>query len=257
MSDKYSEKWEPVVQEYQLQKQINSLLTYAEFCKNREISAASLSKAMKFFGIKSEARGGKITDPNRHRTLNLYKFDGNMLGDGSLLYSCKNKDRYPCYSHSCKYLDYIEWLTQNTELLQNRPIWTRSYFDKRTSKSYTCYWTKSLSSLFLKEQLARWYPDGTKKIPEDLQMNEEVLLHWYLDDGSLASKGGIYFAADDSSFDEAEEIRSKVENFLNLKVTIHVNDGNPRLYIRSRDTKEFLAIIGDCPVPSYMYKWGG
>lgn len=129
-----------------------------------------------------------------HSTVDMYKFDGNLLGDGSLINSNKNKSSHFSFVFNNKHQTYLEWLSERLVLLTGRPIWNRSYFDKRTTKWYYCYWMRSLSSSFLSAQYKRWYPNGVKIIPDDINVNADFLLHFFLDDGSRASNGAYYLA---------------------------------------------------------------
>ena len=181
-------------------------------------------------------------------------FDGNMLGDGCIVY--KNKTcKAPRYIHYSKHPSYLSWLSTNLSYLENRPIWNKTYKDNRTHKVYECYWMGTKSGMFFRKQRERWYVGSKKILPKDLIVDKRLLLHWYLDDGSKATKGGLYFAADDLTFEEVSELKSKIDVYTNLTVGIHSNQGNPRIYIRKKDVKDFYSIIGDCTVSSFAYKW--
>lgn len=182
------------------------------------------------------------------------RFDGNMLGDGSIIYKSKTTSA-PRYLHYSKHKEYLAWLSTKLNYLRNRPTWDKIYFDNRTQKTYYCYWMGTKSSLFFKKQRERWYIGSKKRLPEDLKVDNLLLLHWFLDDGSKATKGGIYFAADDLSFEEANSLNSKVSKYLNIQTSVHNNQGNPRIYIWKKDVKDFYNIIGTCPVDCFNYKW--
>lgn len=182
------------------------------------------------------------------------RFDGNMLGDSSIVYK-NNKTSAPRYLHYSKHKEYLLWLSKVTSYFQDRPIWDKFQFDKRTNKTYYSYYMGTKSSELFKQQKERWYKKGKKIVPFDIKIDNLLLLHWFLDDGSKASKGGIYFAVDGFSFEEAESLSSKVNSYTNVKTSVHVNQGNPRVYIWKKDVKDFYSIIGACPVSSFNYKW--
>lgn len=182
------------------------------------------------------------------------RFDGNMLGDSSIIYK-NSKAPNPRYLHYSKHKEYLLWLSNVTNYFQNRPIWNIARFDKRTNKTYYAHYIGTKSGEFFKQQRQRWYQGGKKIVPSDIKIDNLLLLHWFLDDGSKASQGGIYFAVDGFSFEEAESLSSKVNKYTNVKTSVHVNQGNPRIYIWKRDVKDFYNIIGACPVSSFNYKW--
>jgi len=41
----------------------------------------------------------------------------------------------------------------------------------------------------LKAQRDRWYPEGKKRVPSDIILTPEVILHWYMGDGTVGCKG--------------------------------------------------------------------
>jgi hypothetical protein len=191
-------------------------------------------------------------------SIELQQFDGNMLGDGSLIFKTKGVGN-PRYVHNSKYSEYLAWLHQNLAFMQGRPIWKRDYFDKRTEKVYSCYWSASLTFPEFLKQRNRWYRSGEsrKQLPKDLKIDKTLLLHWYLDDGSLATKGGVYFAADDFTYKEVDELKGKIENFLGYQLGIHKNEKNFRIYIPKKNASNFFKLIGKCPVNCFSYKWCG
>lgn len=187
-----------------------------------------------------------------HNQVDLNIFDAHVLGDGSILQIGK-KQKYPNFAFYSNHKSYLEWLSERFVILKQRPIWSRSYLDKRTNKQYTGYWMRSLSSRFLDVQYKRWYPKGVKELPMDINVNAEFLLHFFLDDGSRASNGAFYLAMDAISASGTQLLRSKVESLVNSKVSIHRNGKGFRLYIPKRSN--FLDVIGACPVKEFEYKW--
>lgn len=49
------------------------------------------------------------------------------------------------------------------------------------------FYSYRVSSVLFKSFYDRWYPHGSIKVsvPEDLELNPTVCLHWYMGDGSL------------------------------------------------------------------------
>jgi hypothetical protein len=182
-------------------------------------------------------------------------FDAHMIGDGSLLYRHKD-DKNPSMTITNKHSNYLKWISTELEILSNRPVWNRTYLDKRTKKTYTCFHIIALQCPKFTKEYSRWYTnEGQKDIPLDINVSKEFLLHWYLDDGSLGSSGGVYFAVDSYSLERIINLQNKLEVLTGFKIGIHKNGKGHRLYISKKYSEEFFQFIGACPVKEYEYKW--
>jgi len=111
--------------------------------------------------------------------------DGLLLGDGCLTKDKRVKGN-AYYQHGDKHKNYIEWLRQQfiDEGLECSRIYRKEHkrFNSVTyhfiTKPYPC----------LTEQYLRWYPEGKKIVPKDLELTPIVCLHWYIGDGSLIKR---------------------------------------------------------------------
>ena len=183
-------------------------------------------------------------------------FDAHMIGDGSLIYRHKNRDKHPSFSMCNKQEQYLIWLTTQMEIFNERPVWCRSAVDKRTGNLSECYYLIALQRPEFSIEYQRWYSNnGAKNIPLDVNVSKEFLLHWYIDDGSLATHGGIYFAVDSYSRNRIEHLRDKLEVLTGCKIGIHKNGKGFRLYFAKKYREKFFNFIGPCPVVEYEYKW--
>lgn len=182
--------------------------------------------------------------------------DGHLLGDGSVFKT--GKDRIHCvYAHACVKAEYLNWLVSSTYFLSDRKIYEYNVFDKRTLKVYNRYQIKSLSHEVFTKARQRWYPDGKKILPKDLVISRRGLLRFYMDDGSW-HKNGMYLATNDFSVDDVCTLQEKITKFCGFQLGIHKTgkEGVYKLFIRKKDRKQFIDIIGFCPVSCYSYKWG-
>lgn len=182
-------------------------------------------------------------------------FDAHLIGDGSLLYRTK-ACKFPSFTLTNKHKSYLEWVSSQMDIFKDRPIWKRSYFDTRTNKTYECYHMVALLRKEFLLEYQRAYTNGVKDIPIDINVSREFLLHWYLDDGSLATMGGIYLAVDSYSLERINILKEKLEQLVNVKFSVHKNGKGHRLYLPKKHRETFLSFIGDCPVNEYLYKWG-
>jgi hypothetical protein len=131
-------------------------------------------------------------------------FVGELLGDGSI-------SKEGRYCHTNKHREYIEFL-KNKMNLNGYYVWIKDnkYFDLRTSRYY--YRTVLKTYSVFKNVRQQWYPFGKKRVPLDIRIDEEVLLHWIMGDGSI-SKNGQSFRLATGGFDRESILilKSKLE----------------------------------------------
>jgi hypothetical protein len=189
------------------------------------------------------------------------RIDGMVLGDACLHFYKKSR-KTPGHTHSSKHKEYLEWLSSVVPYFVGRPIWFIDVYDKRTTKTYPRHWMRSLVNEDVTNAHARWYPEGKKRLPEELTITPLLLLHWFLDDGSVVDglsgrrkTRGLYLASDDFTLEECERLASWIERDTGIPVKPHKNDANHRLYVPARYADGFLELIGPCPVNCFAYKW--
>lgn len=189
--------------------------------------------------------------------------DGMMLGDGHLL-----RIRPPSINSgfstclSSKQDGFIDWIGSFFE----RDGIRFSKYSKKNSWPNT--YATILSTRKLKEFTLirnRWYPDGDKIIPLDLELTPIVCLAWYMSDGTRHKQGGFTIATNGFTFSDANILVNKlIEIGISSKIRTHNSRGQgfskvsvdrPVLYIPRKESFRFSEFMGDCPVPSLSYKW--
>ncbi len=103
--------------------------------------------------------------------------DGMLLGDGKL-----NRQPQLSTSQTCEELVRLKYmaltgLTSGTGVTVLPKVCSDG-LDRRDQTSFyssTCIWTR--------QERARWYPDGIKRVPADLALTDLTLAVWYMDDG--------------------------------------------------------------------------
>jgi hypothetical protein len=117
-------------------------------------------------------------------------------------------------------------------------------------------YTKNYPDLY--EYRLKWYAEGKKILPDDLELSPGVCLHWYIGDGNLRKDDGrlnLYTLA----FTEKEVIR--LINLLDkkgLKANMSFHHGKSFIYFPKSEAHKFLDYIGPCPKElqeTYGYKW--
>jgi hypothetical protein len=192
---------------------------------------------------------------------------GHLLGDGSIFVTGRDCNRDATFNFVTKHEEYGQWLVNNTESFAACTLQIRDPYDKRTNKSYHRVSFRTPSNKLFTELRAKWYPQGTKIVPQDLILTKRLILRWYMDDGNWHERG-IYFNTQGFDQESTEFLRSQLSKFTGLKVTIQKHSINRyRLFVPIRGTGsgnsstnnnvgKFFEIIGECPVSCLRHRWG-
>ena len=178
--------------------------------------------------------------------------DGELMGDGCL----PSYSKYSAYfRYSSKYLEYIQYVS---DTLNSFGIKQSGKICKRYYKEMDCY-SYHYASLSYAELLPirkRWYPEGKKIIPKDLELTPLVLRQEMIGDGSLhhPKRQRPYITLHTEGFpvSDVEWLVNQL-NSLDFKSTIQY--ANNIIGISTKSTKQFLDYIGNCPVNCYQYKF--
>lgn len=225
-------------------------------------SAETIRQNLKNFGI-------PIHEPNYHAHqqkifLNETQINylyGAMLGDGSLSKTTRNVNSQ--FSYTSKSHQHVEYVSKPfSDILYKEGIKYLSYFDKRTGKSYERYTFRTKVDVGFENERKIWYPDGTKHIPNNLKLNSEICLIWYIGDGGICNNKhsqNIKLSTQCFKKEEQEDILLPQLSDFNaklMKADIGL-DGEEQYYIYIPHIKmlDFLNYIGDCPFDDYLYKW--
>jgi len=181
--------------------------------------------------------------------------EGCLLGDGHLELHKNGKNASFIYNSSSKeHVEYVhnfflEYCTDNYQKVHRR-----EYFDNRTNKTYVTYGFKTKSLPFFTKEHDRFYVNRVKIVPRDLEMNNKLLLFWYVGDGELDSVYG-YIKLHTNSF-KYEEILFLCEILSKYGAKPQKKKENEYLIsIPRKKVKSFLKYIGTCPINDYLHKW--
>jgi len=211
-------------------------------------------------------------------TLDLDVINGCLLGDGFLgVWNKQSNSSYPCFCKKNIYRDHVEWVGKIIfpNNWKTRIKKCEEWRPKLKNKKYIIYQLRSLSHKELLPLYRKWYPEqsGFKKIvPADIEINEIVLLHWFLDDGSShlrirkyknhwtqkKKQIRIVFCSESFIKKDQEMLCDKIhKQFPVLTPNLHkVKFGaGYRIGIPQSQAQTFFDIIGPSPVPSLGYKW--
>jgi hypothetical protein len=186
----------------------------------------------------------------------IYSLSGFLLGDGSLSVNTNGKNAR--YTHSTKYEEYAYYIiAQLKDLTFTQEI--KPYIFKQVNGTLS-YIYKFASHVHreLTPIWQEWYKDRIKIVPETLEITQNILLNWFMDDGGLNWQAGpgytlsnIRLHSDGFSDKDRDILKEKLQV---LGIYSSVNKrGN--ILIAKKYSELFFSYIGECPVKCYSYKW--
>lgn len=198
------------------------------------------------------------------KDLKLTKFQrevlvGLLLGDGHLETQDNGRTYRLKIEYGEKQKDYAFWVW---EVFKN---WTNMSSPKikvrksKLGKVNKSYYFNTYSHGAFRFYAHQFYPkNGGKKIPNIIHklITPVSLAVWFMDDGSLKStKHKTYhIAANSRSKSELKLIQKVLEDKFNVRITLHRQYDNWRIYIKTESAKKFKETIADYIIPSMKYK---
>jgi len=108
---------------------------------------------------------------------------GLMLGDGCLYRRKPTHTPYLSITRQLQDLDYLEWTADLFRDFMKRPVKTGEVYDERTGKTYQNAILVTRRASIFRDYYEKWYPNGVKVVPQDLEFTPLILAVWFLDDG--------------------------------------------------------------------------
>lgn len=192
---------------------------------------------------------------------------GELLGDGSI--TCYNENRKHDYYFSInvvskEHLIYLKKCLPYNLFSDNAPYFSPSKLRIRNNRilnEQNIWAMKSKSHPVFTELRKKWYPNGIKIIPKDLQLNPTICFHWYIGDGTLVNRYTKYnpciFLHTDGFKEENVDFLIDLLNNLKFISTKQTDYRTNRFFIRisTKSTLDFLRWIGEPKISDYSYKW--
>lgn len=177
--------------------------------------------------------------------------DGLILSDANIQRGTSHATRL-CQTFSAR---YGEWSNKIKEDLGKLGIKSRitkqRYFDRRTNKIYRTLLLQTKFYPQFHEFRNRWYSNGKKIVPHDLNLNNIVIKNWFLGDGGRPHET-IQLSTDNFDEDSVNILLVKLEE---LGYKFRYTSGRLHLYKKS-SVKEFIELVGEVP-SCFSYKIGG
>lgn len=177
-------------------------------------------------------------------------FDGLLLGDGSIPF---RKSGCRSYTQSCKYEEYLKYIEKRAEKLgiTCSPINSRWTNDSRCkNKGYFESLLQSHRYKTFEILRKRWYNRRKKVIPEDVRINRDSMLQFYLGDGSFYRN--IILCTNGFRIKELKILQTILNKKLHILTKITKDH---MLVLKKSDSFKFIKYIGKSPVQCYQYKW--
>lgn len=179
--------------------------------------------------------------------------EGLLLGDGCIA-SRKNGSAH--YIHSDSDKEYLIWLKNKLESL-GLPCSNKIYKNSPTTgfpsaRPTSIFYLDSMCTAELETIYEKWYPDGKKQIPDDLEITPTILKNWYIGDGWF-SNGRLAITC---SFDR--EGKQRLVSQINEQTPIEAHNTKEGVQIPRISHKVFFKYIlsqeQEVP-PEYEYKF--
>ena len=173
---------------------------------------------------------------------------GSILGDGYLRVIKGRRNAFLEINNSVKQKEYVDWKYNQLKSIVKSPPKSRRSNGNRVAYRFYTRQHPELTGLW-----QRFYKNGCKTIPDNLQLNPIILAVWFMDDGSKCRLSDIYLNT--KQFDDESQRRLIYAlNELGLKVRLNKD----KIYHRIRFIKSSLPKLNNLIerhiIPSMRYK---
>lgn len=170
-----------------------------------------------------------------------------LLGDGTITKS-KSRFRMKMKLASREYVEFLAnrfmpWSRPVKEIKKKAIRRCGSKIIELTDKfNFQCEFWSVQHNLF-GDLRNKWYSDGVKIVPIDLQINETILAHWFFQDGSTNPRArNAYIWTLGFSVREVTFLQGKLEEmgFVN---SVHLNRERPYLQIHAASFDKLMTVL--------------
>ena len=190
---------------------------------------------------------------------------GLLLGDGCLRKKLKSKNATLVVKRAQADYDYSKYHVDIFgDYVTASGLKQLIKFDKRNNKNYyACeYALKACEELL--DYYNRWYPDGKKIVPRDLELNGEIIATWFCDDGTIKKSKNNYFdisfATNGFSIEDVDYLQKLLSDRYQVRIGICKAKNNQRtIHLSDYATRRLIVDI-DPYFPKGMErkrKWEG
>lgn len=242
-------------------KEQRSTMNIAQLCGVRH---SQILYWLERHGIERRTTGEGVHLATGHHfeafTSELHQFlDGSLLGDGGLTHS---RNPSAVYKQKSKFKNYAAWVRNefarwNVDLSAPKLV-TNTDDGVRNCLFSMTYSVCSKSYSDLKDEYERWYPEGIKIVPCDLQFSPELVLKWYCDDGSYDPPCRVILCTNCFSKSDVLFLKERFENIGIPSVLYESKKGSNQwlIAINKPGHDAFFDYIGhQAPIPEMAHKF--
>jgi len=187
----------------------------------------------------------------------ISKLVGNLLGDGSLAMTHTSVNPLFIFTQALKGFEYV-WYIFNS-LAPYCIVYPRLEFNKRKGKTHATLRVHTRSYPQLHTLLDLFYVKVNGKLVKTIDytllpyLDEIVLAHWAMDDGTK-SYNGFRLYTNSFSFEEAYKLVAMLHYRFGLNCTVQRANNQPVISVRTASMPLFRSLVQPHFVPSMMYK---
>lgn len=190
-------------------------------------------------------------------------FDGLLLGDGH--YVKMNSAGLTSALSVSQCLENASWLEKvrsdlskcgvKSELTRQEPK-TRILRNGKVMRAGTSFLLRTPTYRTLKPERFRWYPNGKKVVPRDLDVSQPITLaNWHMGDGcAYAPRSMVVLSTCCFTAQDVQWLSDQLLLKLGLKSNVVFSKGYPVLELYTRSAERFLEIVRPLCVPCFDYK---
>jgi len=179
----------------------------------------------------------------------LAALDGCLLGDGSYIQQSMHSASFSlgqCVGHT-------DWIYSLKKLFDDEHVGNNmKIYDQRNEVKI---WTYSYIEFVSERQ--RWYPNGKKIVPENINLSDPVILaNWHMGDGNVSTpRGRLEVKLHTNGFTE-KDVQLLSDKFDDIGIHNFINHwrGQPILVLQHKNAARFLDMIRPLMVPCFEYK---
>lgn len=177
---------------------------------------------------------------------------GELLGDMCVF---PNSSYTAHIAYASKYKEYVVWLSN---FLNGYNFKQAGVIRPYVHENCVTYQYESCASEYLMTVRKKWYPNGIKIVPRDIELTPLVCRQFYIGDGCLhhsrTSNRSDSCGLATCGFTK-EDVLFLVDKLNKLGFSCKRQDRSNKIGIATTSTKAFLDYITPCPIECYQYKW--
>ena len=170
---------------------------------------------------------------------------GCLLGDGAM--RCKTNALLEI-NHSIKQKAYVDWKYEWLRNMVSSPPKARRCNGDRVAYRFT---TRSLPELT--RFYRRFYKDGKKIIPDDLELTPLSLAVWFMDDGCKSYRA-IYLNTQKFDTQSTNRLVELLKRQYGITARLNKDKSYYRLRVTVESAARFKEIVKDHILPFFQYK---